>query len=514
MQTVIFSDVLASGYGKSSGPYKIATELRKSGFTCQVVDFFSYLKMEEIFAVIDRFVDKDTIWVGISTTFFFTLEQNLDKMAESYKNDYVIYNRFHSPVIDYDSAYPFDGGVMREIFAYIKSKNPQVKIVVGGARASNAQFHDAKLKKIYADYYIQGYADDSIVVFTKWLHDQSNPRPRFDINYKNLIKSNQQYEYQDFNTSRLKFLKSDIIEPDEFLPIEIARGCIFKCKYCNFPMIGKKRGEYTKTKETLIEEFTYNYETFGTTKYMFMDETTNDSIEKIEFLHDVISDLPFKIEWGGYARLELHYKHPEMAALMKETGLSYVQYGIETFNKKSGEVVGKGMDPEKSQKILHDLKSQWKQDVKITSGFIVGLPYETKESLKYMEDYFMSDECSLDAWNLIPLIVTNGTESLFGQNPEKYGYSFTNLPNDTPYDWHNAYNNMTFRECLLLSHRIKSLTAHKNTTNTWINMRLRNIGYTKVEADSMSIFEYNLNLVSITDRIHAKKAEYLKKLLT
>jgi hypothetical protein len=45
-------------------------------------------------------------------------------------------------------------------------------------------------------------------------------------------------------------------------------------------------------------------------------------------------------------------------------------------------------------------------------------------------------------------------------------------------------------------------------------MRLRNIGYTKVEADSMSIFEYNLNLASITDRIHAKKAEYLKKLLT
>jgi radical SAM superfamily enzyme YgiQ (UPF0313 family) len=279
-------------------------------------------------------------------------------------------------------------------------------------------------------------------------------------------------------------------------------------------MIGKKRGEYTKTKETLIEEFIYNYETFGTTKYMFMDETTNDSIEKVEFLHDVIGSLPFKIEWGGYARLELHYKHPEMAALMRETGLSYVQYGIETFNKKSGEVVGKGMDPEKIQKILQDLKRQWKQDVKITSGFIIGLPYETRESLKFMEDYFMSDQCSLDSWNLIPLIVTNGTESLFGQNPEKYGYSFTNLPNETSYEWHNAYNEMTFKDCLLLSHMMKINTAHKNTTNTWINMRLRNIGYTKLEADTMNMFEYTLNVESISDRVNKKKTDYLNKLLS
>jgi len=514
MQTVIFSDVLASGYGKSAGPYKIASQLRKSGFTCQVIEFFSYLKIEEIFAVIDRFVDKDTIWVGISTTFLFALEQDIDKMAEAYKTDYRLYGQYSRPVTDYDSAYPFDALVMREIFAYIKSKSSTVKIVVGGARAGQAQFHDAKHKKVYADYYIQGYADDSIIVFTKWLHDQSNTRPRFDINYRNLIKSNQQYEYQEFNTSGIKFLKTDIIESDEYLPIEIARGCVFKCKFCNFPLLGKKRGDYTRTKETLLEEFTYNYETFGTTKYMFMDETTNDSIEKVEFLHDITSSLPFKITWGGYARLELHSKYPEMAALMRETGLSYVQYGIETFNKKAGEVVGKGLDPEKTKKILHDIKSQWKQDVKITSGFIIGLPYETDESLQYMEDYFMSDECSLDAWNLIPLIMTKGLDSLFGQNPEKYGYSFTDLPNSTKYEWHNAYNNMSFVECLLRTHKMKINTAHKNTTNTWINMRLQNIGYTKVEADTINIFEYNLKHAIIAEQVRNKKDDYLKKLLT
>ena len=80
---------------------------------------------------------------------------------------------------------------------------------------------------------------------------------------------------------------------------------------------------------------------------MFMDETTNDSMEKVEYLHDVISNLPFKIRWGGYARVDLYYSNPEMAAIMQETGLMSHFFGIETFNKKSGEAIGKGMHPDK-----------------------------------------------------------------------------------------------------------------------------------------------------------------------
>ena len=126
----------------------------------------------------------------------------------------------------------------------------------------------------------------------------------------------------------------------------------------------------------------YNYETFGTTNYMFMDETTNDSMEKAEYLLDITSSLPFNISWGGYARLDLYYSNPEMAAMMQETGLAHTFFGIETLNKKTGSAVGKGLDPDKVKQTLITLKDKWKSDVRITAGLMTGLPYETKDTLK------------------------------------------------------------------------------------------------------------------------------------
>ena len=84
MQTIIFSDFLQPGYGKNAGAYRIATELRKNGFSCQVVDFFTHYSLEEIFKIIDRFVDKDTLWVGLSNTFFFPFDRSSDKKIAKY----------------------------------------------------------------------------------------------------------------------------------------------------------------------------------------------------------------------------------------------------------------------------------------------------------------------------------------------------------------------------------------------------------------------------------------------
>ena len=69
MQTIIFSDVLYPGYGKNAGAYRIATELRNAGYTCQVVDFFCHYSADELEKIIDKFVTQDTLWVGFSTTF-------------------------------------------------------------------------------------------------------------------------------------------------------------------------------------------------------------------------------------------------------------------------------------------------------------------------------------------------------------------------------------------------------------------------------------------------------------
>jgi len=512
MQTIIFSDVLAPGYGKSAGAYRIASELRSNGFTCQVVDFFAHLSINQIYSIIDTLATSDTLWVGFSTTFFFTLDESIDAQNQSpdERNEKIFFDKVPYPIVDMKTGYPFSASIMKDIFRYIRSKSSTIKIVIGGGRSQQAAFHDGSiLNKVWGDYYVHGFADESVTVLTKWLIDKSNPEPKFSGFYNNFIDSNKEYDYQEFNKSSLHFQKNDVIGSTEFIPIEIARGCIFKCKFCCFPLLGKKRGDYTKTKETLQEEFIRNYENFGTTNYMFMDETINDSMEKVEFLYDVISTLPFKIKWGGYQRLDLYYTNSEMPSIIQEIGCEQIIFGVETLNKKTGEVVGKGMHPDKVKELLKKLKNQWKDNIQLSSGFIIGLPYETKESLKDLETYLLSDDCGLDSWSLYPFMIVEGMDTMISSNPSQYGYKII----DTDYgtEWENDY--MTFTEAHQITTEIRKNTMHKCKVNGWVQMRLRNVGYTKDELNRMTIFDYHNNMSEIHSRLTLKKENYFNILM-
>ena len=69
MDVVLFTDVCSPGFGRYAGTYRIATELRNAGFSVQVVEYFTRWTTDELKKIIFRFVSKDTLLVGISTTF-------------------------------------------------------------------------------------------------------------------------------------------------------------------------------------------------------------------------------------------------------------------------------------------------------------------------------------------------------------------------------------------------------------------------------------------------------------
>lgn len=505
MQTIIFSDILSPGYGKNAGAYRIATELRKHGYSCLVVDFFCHYTEQEITQIIDKFVTSETIWVGFSTTFM------IPTMSENSKEQGNMFSQiWGSTVTDYFSAYPAPPDKMKELFKYIKGKSDKVQIVVGGARSHNAQNYDGFIRRVRPDFFVHGFADVATIVLTKWLDDPLKyPEPKFNGRLKNVIDSTNDYDYEHYNQSSIRFTHEDMITPNEFLPIEIARGCIFKCKFCNFSLLGKKRGDYTRTKEVLVDEFLYNYETFGTTNYMFMDETTNDSMEKVEFLHDVIASLPFKIKWAGYSRLELYANNPEMVPMIQETGISHTFFGIETFNKKSGEAVGKGMHPDKVKAALHSIRQVWKDDVKTSAGFIVGLPHDTPEDFVQLKQYLNSNECSLDAWVVHALILANGMPSMFGQDPGKYGYSFKEK--ESVFRWHR--DNMNFDQAMEAAIDIRDATQDKCHVNTWLHLRLQNLGYSKSFVDSLTVGGYGNKIEEIQQQKMNRKEQYFKHLM-
>ena len=60
MQIVIFTEVSYPGFGRYAGTYRVATELRDSGYTVQVIEFFTRMDKDELLKVIDKFVTKET----------------------------------------------------------------------------------------------------------------------------------------------------------------------------------------------------------------------------------------------------------------------------------------------------------------------------------------------------------------------------------------------------------------------------------------------------------------------
>ena len=259
---LLFTDVSHTpGIGKYAGTYKVATELRKNNFDTQVIDCFKYLGIKRLKKILDKFLTDKIILIGISNT--------------------LMYNqKFMWGITDEE---------FEEFVRHAKKINPKVKFMVGGAgvnRYSNWP---------YIDYSIIGKGDSAIVALAKHIYFGS-PLIYKQNTFTKLVNGDDYFYTQDeFAKSYIKFEDNDVILDGEALPIEVARGCIFKCAFCFFDLIGKRKGDWTKTEDTIYNEMMYNFKKFGTTQYMVSDELVNESVEKVQMLARIAKKLPFKL---------------------------------------------------------------------------------------------------------------------------------------------------------------------------------------------------------------------------
>jgi radical SAM superfamily enzyme YgiQ (UPF0313 family) len=382
------------GYGKYAGTYKIATELRKNGYHTQVVDHMRYLGINRLKKVFDKFITKDTLFVGVSTTLLTGFgEKSIWGIPEEH---------------------------MIELVKYAKSINPNVKFVAGGAQITLVSCWD------YIDYVVVNKGDNAILAIADHLKNRTDLIGKKTANTFVVNGDDYFYTQEEFAESKIIFEDHDIITSKEALPIEVARGCIFKCSYCFFDLIGKRIGDWTKTEDALVEELTYNYNKFGVTAYMVTDELINESLEKVKMMVRVAKRLPFNFSYTAYARIDLIYRYPEMIDLLLESGAVGLAFGIETFHPVAGKAVGKGMDANKVKETLKKCKAAWKDKCLLSSNFIIGLPGEPKESILETIEYLESDDCPIDTFeiNLLEIKPTENGKlgNKMGDDPAKYGY--------------------------------------------------------------------------------------------
>jgi hypothetical protein len=405
------------------GPYKINHWIKKHGYTGQVIDFVNYLTEEELYLSTKKFITSDTLVIGVSATFItYNTEGVTNGFTHRWKNGF--YSAFPENVFN--------------ALKKIKTEYPNIKFVLGGY--SSEHMYGGGL----FDATIMSYTEASEDIFLEYLDflkkGTEPPFSKLIMSYAHVapgipVKSRIYYyqarnkvyniEHDDF-----RFSKQDAVLFGETLPLDISRGCIFACRFCQYPHLGKGKLDYTRGMEYIKDELISNYELFGTTRYMILDDTFNDTVTKMESFLAMTNSLPFKIEYAAYIRADLIDRFPDTAYMLKESGLWGAFHGLESLHPYASNLVGKAWSGKKAKDFIPKLyHHMWEGKIPQLLSFISGLPKETPEDI--MNTLKWHKENNLYSIVVGPLGLNNPNKrnrytirSEFEKNADKYGFKF------------------------------------------------------------------------------------------
>lgn len=413
---ILFTD-LAGYYGhiKSLGAYRLASELREHGYTVKVVDFVCKLiTNEKLFkTLLDSLIGTNTLFVGWSSNFFGIYSQN-DR--ENHSNG--------SSIDGVASRYPTEEKKFSMWLKYIKKKF-STKIVYGGACAyENADLVDD------IDYVVVGLADATIIDLANHLKNQTSLKFRPSMTHKwKILDYDKLGGSFNFSSSVTTLTDADHITNGEVLTLETSRGCMFKCKFCGYPLLGRKKTDpaYHRNQDCLSNELLYNWDKFKTNKYIIVDDTFNETVSKLELMLRARDEAKIDLELTAYLRIDILNKFPEQIKLLKDMGLKAAFFGVESFNDKTASSVGKGAGSERVKAMLYQIKDEFGSEFCSQVGLIAGLPYETPDTFNEGMEWVLEHNSPIDSVRISPLSIRDRTfPSEFDKDYEKYGYTLTN----------------------------------------------------------------------------------------
>lgn len=409
---------------RTLGVHKVAYCLRQAGFEVAVIHYASVFSIKEILHMLTELVNKNTLFVGVNNFFYASI-------ADPIIHDNGSVELRHA---EPGSILPHGSTFNQQVKDLIHQQNKKCKLVLGGPTAIDAAYNSI------FDYVVKGYAEQSVVRLAEFLNGQSVQLPKkYKSIYGPVIVDDSKAQGYDFSSSRMEYQDHDAILPGETLLLEVARGCVFKCAFCSYPMNGKKKMDFIRSMDLIRDELVDNYNKYQITNYVIVDDTFNDSVEKCRLFSDMVKTLPFRINLWAYIRLDLLAAHPETIDYLADTGFRAMYFGIETLNPRTASIIGKGGDREKLFNTVRYIKEKYHNRISMHGSFIFGLPHESMESMNSTAQYLLSDKNPLDTWAGYPLHIRANDESItqaflsdIDINYKKHGYQENKTDNVLP----------------------------------------------------------------------------------
>ena len=194
------------------------------------------------------------------------------------------------------------------------------------------------------------------------------------------------------------------------VPIISSRSCPNRCNFCSmFLVMGPKWR--ARSSKNVVDEIEYVYKKYNHRHFSFMDDNfTLDKGRAIEICKDII-DRKLNIQFETPNGLSINTLDEKTMDTLVSAGMVRTYLAIESGSDFiRNKVMRKNVSNEKIYEVIN-LTKKYKQ-LNVAAFFIMGMPEETKETLK--ETYRMIKELKVDRIFLMNIVPFPGTD-LFEQ---------------------------------------------------------------------------------------------------
>lgn len=358
------------------------------------------------------------------------------------------------------STYIWNAEFVKNLTAYLKSNNPQLKIFLGGPEVS-----------FDPEYFLKNYSVDAISCgegeFTVWQYIDAleNKLENYDIPgiFTNNIKPTCKYaivslpELEKFETPYFMDMDKDTLDT-KYLYVETSRGCPYQCSYC----LSSAQGGVRLFSITYVMSVLDKIFESTVRQVKFLDRTFNVDKDRAILLAKYISN---------HARSNQSFQFEIMAEHLSEELICFLEnrtsgpkfrfeIGIQTTNQQSLKEIKRIQDFDKMSKVIKRLSKNKLCELHV--DLIAGLPLEDYQSFhKSFNDVYALNPNELQ---LGFLKLLRGTK--MKEKAKEYGFKYdTNAPyeiietawlsknelekiHDVAYALENLYNKARMRNTL------------------------------------------------------------------
>lgn len=470
--TVLYGEV---GNPRYMGAYAVTSALRAAGYEATVLDYFTRFSSDDaFFDFLSQMISNETKLVGISSTFLAPFVATLEPRSSRAAG----LDRYYTGELFLKDGLALQAWTAR-LKKVLREKAPKAKIVLGGVKSQFAIWRAEFYRDV--DFVVLGAGDRAIVDIMKHI-ETGAPLSTREIQGQIVVDNT--LDLTEKICPEMTFIPEDSIGRGEALPLEIARGCVFNCKFCHY----EKKQSIKKPIDILRGELLRNYELFGTTAYTFCDDCFNDHPKKVESYCELFLSLPFKIEWTAYSRVDVAVAFPHTLDLMVASGARGLYWGIESFDADVARRAGKGTPPDKVKEFLRNFRDKYRGECLSEGSFIVGLPGETRESIEKTLEWVIKEDV-FDLVTFGPLGLMPYSANLdrvvfdyaaYSREPEKHGFKKVSFQ---PHYWeHDQMNSTEAAEIAAsMSKRWREAKKPGLLRTIWFYPHLRSLGFSRDE---------------------------------